>query len=68
MSTRKKLGIDFGNIDSINTREDRIQYINFKLASLGLPIYRSIMQQTLISLTCLKILSRTTKRKPEWSM
>ncbi|HWQ79041.1 MAG TPA: hypothetical protein VN381_09495 [Anaerovoracaceae bacterium] len=41
MSIRKILGIDFGNIDPINTREDRIQYINFKLASLGLPIYRS---------------------------
>ena len=41
MSIRKKLGIDFGNIDPITTREDRIQYINFKLASLGLPIYRS---------------------------
>jgi len=41
MSTRKKLGIDFGNIDPITTREDRIQYINFKLASVGLPIYRS---------------------------
>ena len=42
MSTRKKLGIDFGNIDSITKREDRIKYINFKLASLGLPIYRPI--------------------------
>ena len=41
MSIRKRLGIDFGNIDPITTREDRIQYINFKLASLGLPIYRS---------------------------
>ncbi|QOX62076.1 hypothetical protein FRZ06_01285 [Anoxybacterium hadale] len=41
MSIRKKLGIDFGNIDPITSREDRIQYINFKLASLGLPIYRS---------------------------
>ena len=40
MSIRKRLGIDFGNIDPITTREDRIQYINFKLASLGLPIYR----------------------------
>lgn len=40
MSTRKKLGIDFGDIDPITTREDRIQYINFKLASKGLPIYR----------------------------
>ncbi|MBR0599372.1 hypothetical protein [Sinanaerobacter chloroacetimidivorans] len=41
MSIRKKLGIEYGNIDPITTREDRIQYINFKLASLGLPIYRS---------------------------
>lgn len=41
MSIRKKLGIDFGNINSITTREDRIQYINFKLASHDLPIYRS---------------------------
>lgn len=41
MSTRKKLGIDFGNIEPLTTREDRIQYINFKLASQGLPIYRS---------------------------
>ena len=42
MSTRKKLGIDFGNIDSVTKREDRIKYINFKLASLGLPIYRPV--------------------------
>jgi len=42
MSMRKKLGIDFGNIDSITRREDRIKYINFKLASLGLPIYRPV--------------------------
>lgn len=41
MSIRKKLGIEYGNIDPATTREDRIQYINFKLASLGLPIYRS---------------------------
>ncbi len=41
MSIRKKLGIDFGNIDPLTTHEDRVQYINFKLASLGLPIYRS---------------------------
>ena len=41
MSIRKKLGIDYGNVDPITTHEDRIQYINFKLASLGLPIYRS---------------------------
>jgi hypothetical protein len=41
MSIRKKLGIEFGNIDPITSSQDRIQYINFKLASLGLPIYRS---------------------------
>ena len=41
MSIRKKLGIEFGNIDPVTSREDRIQYINFKLASLGLPIYHS---------------------------
>ena len=40
MSIRKKIGIDFGDIDPITTKEDRIQYINFKLASKGLPIYR----------------------------
>ncbi|HML36809.1 MAG TPA: hypothetical protein PKA19_05185 [Bacillota bacterium] len=41
MSIRKKLGIDYGDVNPITTHEDRIQYINFKLASLGLPIYRS---------------------------
>lgn len=41
MTLRKELGIEFGNIDPITTSEDRIKYINFKLASLGLPIYRS---------------------------
>ncbi len=41
MSIRKKLGIDYGDVNPITTREDRIQYINFKLASLGLPVYRS---------------------------
>ncbi len=41
MSIRKKLGINYGDIDPITTQEDRIQYINFKLASHGLPIYRS---------------------------
>ncbi|MBK5246479.1 MAG: hypothetical protein JJE49_04325 [Peptostreptococcaceae bacterium] len=41
MNIRKKLGMDFGNIDPIATNEDRIKYINFKLASLGLPIYHS---------------------------
>lgn len=39
MSTRKKLGIDYGNINPLTTQNDRIKYINFKLASLGLPIY-----------------------------
>lgn len=41
MSIRKRLGIEFGNIDPITTSEDRIKYINLKLASLGLPIYKS---------------------------
>jgi len=41
MNIRKKLGMDFGDIDPITTNEDRIKYINFKLASLGLPIYHS---------------------------
>jgi hypothetical protein len=41
MNTRKKLGLDFGNIDPITTRADRIKYINFKLASLGFPIFRA---------------------------
>ena len=46
MSIRKKLGIDYGDVNPITTREDRIQYINLKLASLGLPIYRSDDNQT----------------------
>ncbi len=41
MDFKKKLGIEYGNIDLDNNSEDRIKYINFKLASLGLPIYRS---------------------------
>lgn len=41
MSLRKKLGIAFGDHPSDTKHEDRIQYINFKLASLGLPIYKS---------------------------
>lgn len=41
MDIRKKLGIEFGNIDPNTTSDDRIKYINFKLASLGLPIYKS---------------------------
>lgn len=39
MSTRKKLGIEYGDINPITSQEDRIKYINFKLASLGLPIF-----------------------------
>lgn len=38
---RKKLGIEYGDINPDVSSEDRIKYINFKLASLGLPIYRS---------------------------
>ncbi|MCK8061613.1 MULTISPECIES: hypothetical protein [unclassified Fusibacter] len=41
MNLRKKLGIDFGNINPQTSSEDQIKYINFKLAALGLPVYRS---------------------------
>ncbi len=41
MSMRKKIGIDYGHIEPITTRTDRIRYINFKLAALGLPIVRT---------------------------
>lgn len=41
MNIRKKLGMDYGNINPINTSQDRIIYINMKLASLGLPIYHT---------------------------
>lgn len=40
MSNRKKLGIDFGRIDPNVTQEERIQYINFKLAAMGLKAFR----------------------------
>lgn len=46
MNIQKKLGITYGNINPTSTQEDKIQYINFKLASLGLPIYRSEKPQT----------------------
>lgn len=39
MDLRKKLGIEYGDINPITNSEDRIKYINFKLASLGLPTY-----------------------------
>ena len=45
MLYRKKLGIEPGSLDPQNTREDRIQYINFKLASLGLPIFQPADQK-----------------------
>jgi len=41
MDLRKKLGIEYGDINPDTSSEDRIKYINFKLASLGLPIYHS---------------------------
>lgn len=34
----KKIGMNYGNINPINSREDRVKYINFKLAAMGLPI------------------------------
>lgn len=45
MSNRKKLGIEYGDINPITTSEDRIKYINFKLASLELPIYHPVNRQ-----------------------
>ncbi len=33
-----KIGMDYGNMDPMYTREERIRYINFKLAASGLPI------------------------------
>ena len=41
MNLRKKLGIEFGDIEPNISSSDRIKYINFKLASLGLPICQS---------------------------
>ncbi len=38
---KKKLGIEDGFMSSSVSSEDRIKYINFKLAALGLPIYES---------------------------
>ncbi len=39
MSFQKKLGIESGNIKPTGTKDERIKYINFKLASMGLPPY-----------------------------
>lgn len=41
MNLRKKLGIEYGDINPNTSREDRIKYINFKLASLGLTYFQS---------------------------
>lgn len=41
MNLRKKLGIDYGDINPNISPDDQIKYLNFKLATLGLPIYRS---------------------------
>lgn len=38
--SRKTLGMELGNINPLTSSEDRIKYINFKLAALGLPIYK----------------------------
>lgn len=41
MTMKQRVGMDFGDIHPGTTREDRINYINFKLAAMGLPIYRA---------------------------
>ena len=41
MELRKKLGIEYGDMSPAVSSEERIKYINFKLAALGLPIYES---------------------------
>lgn len=38
---RKKMSMEDGFMSSSVSSEDRIKYINFKLASLGLPVYQS---------------------------
>lgn len=40
MNLKKKIGIDYGDQNHTVSLDDRIKYINFKLASLGLPGYR----------------------------
>lgn len=39
MDYRKMLGIEHGDINPDVSSEDKIKYINFKLASLGLPVF-----------------------------
>ena len=41
LTMKKKIGMDYKDINPGTTREDRINYINFKLAAMGLPIYRA---------------------------
>ncbi len=41
MNLRKKLGIEYGDINMNISDDDQIKYINFKLAAQGLPVYRS---------------------------
>ncbi len=40
MNYRKKLGIEYGDINPNVSSEERIKYINFKLAALGLPVFQ----------------------------
>lgn len=37
MDFRKSLGLDYGDVNAVESKEDMFQYINFKLAALGLP-------------------------------
>lgn len=39
MDIRKKIGIEYGDIQPNISSSDRIKYLNFKLSSLGLPIH-----------------------------
>ncbi len=39
MNYRKRLGIDFGDVNPDVSREEKVKYINFKLAALGLPVF-----------------------------
>ena len=39
MNYRKRLGIDFGDVNPDISREEKVKYINFKLAALGLPVF-----------------------------
>jgi hypothetical protein len=41
MDLRKKIGIEYGDITPNISEEDNIKFINLKLSSLGLPIYKT---------------------------